>query len=267
MKKTILFGLFVLWILVTTNSFLNVSAEINWTKTKAMVREERKQRRQEVKEERKAMRVDQKSLVLAFRDEVKLAFESLPQETNDALNTLREEYLWVKKELRNSYDNHYSEDFITAMHELVTEQQTAFLELIPEDQKSVWEELFSKQSILRENYQQERTDFLYENYSETTQMLLDRVNEVLLKIEWKVTDPAKLTLVYQKLITKFESVIEKLENNNRLPQELVSTRVEVYEALIVTIQEKIDGIDVESIEDEFVDLVEDLGMGVESIEY
>gem|GEM_PF-5956584 len=58
-----------------------------------MVREERKQRRQEVKEERKAMRVDQKSLVLAFRDEVKLAFESLPQETNDALNTLREEYL------------------------------------------------------------------------------------------------------------------------------------------------------------------------------
>gem|GEM_PF-4225676 len=85
--------------------------------------------------------------------------------------------------MRNSYDNHYSEDFITAMHELVTEQQTAFLELIPEDQKSVWEELFSKQSILRENYQQERTDFLYENYSETTQMLLDRVNEVLLKIE------------------------------------------------------------------------------------
>gem|GEM_PF-4943407 len=76
-----------------------------------------------------------------------------------------------------------------------------------------------------------------------------------------------MTLVYQKLITKFESVIEKLENNNRLPQELVSTRVEVYEALIVTIQEKIDGIDVESIEDEFVDLVEDLGMGVESIEY
>ena len=187
-----------------------------------------------------------------MKDDFRAAFQNLDSEIKEQVKAIYETYKEQRWEIRDEYENKFGDDFVNAIIKNYQDEANDILAIIPEDQQELWADLLNQQVESWTKYFQERADSLYQKYSKATQKFLERVNHVLDKLE-KFGNTEKLIGLYNNVINRVNNVITKLENNTSIPTELLNSKIETYESLAVTIQDRIDSLTNGSATDEAMD--------------
>ncbi len=204
-------------------------------------REKRHDMLEENKDEYNQERLEKRK---AFGKEIKAEiFANLDEETHNQLRTINEAHKAQVKALREQYDDTRSEELHLAIKALSDQRDADIIALLPEDlavqYQNFIQEVKAEHEADRAEHKEERKELINNHFSETTVLVVEKINTLLDKVTIKFAgDTDKIDTFYTKISNKISGMITHIEENEKLSETLKAQRIEVLEAVIVSIQEK-----------------------------